>query len=100
MGYESYQENKELTSRVLGLQFWLREEHFVQGRLIVKCIAEINGVYYDETASYIISKHTAQHKVLQARSFSNSLHMRQRSLPYIDFHDVAMSTPVIFILII
>ena len=48
---------------MLALEFWLREEHFVQGRLIVKCVAEINGVYYDETASYIISKHKAQHKV-------------------------------------
>ena len=57
------QENVELRSRVLALEFWLREEHFVQGRLIVKCVAEISGVYHDETASYIISKHKAQHKV-------------------------------------
>ena len=63
MNFQTKQEKEEFRSRVLALQFWLREEHYVQGRLIVKCVAEINGVYYDETASYIISKHTAQHKV-------------------------------------
>ena len=57
------QDNLESRSRVLALEFWLREEHFVQGRLIVKCVAEISGVYHDETASYVISKHKAQHKV-------------------------------------
>ena len=53
----------KLESRILALEFWLREEHFSQGRLIVKCVAEISGVYRDETASYVIAKHNAQHKV-------------------------------------
>ena len=63
MNFQIAPEKEEFRSRVLALQFWLREEHFDQGRLIVKCVAEINSVYYDETASYIISKHRAQHKV-------------------------------------
>ena len=35
----------------------------MQGQVVVKCIAEISGVYREETASYIISKHKAPHKV-------------------------------------
>ena len=50
-------------SRVLALEFWLQEEDFVQGQVVVKCVAEITGVYREETASYIISKHKAPHKV-------------------------------------
>merc|ERR1719510_2467753 len=73
MTHQKVQENLELKSRVLALEFWLREEHFVQGRLIVKCVAEISGVYREETASYVISKHKAPHKVLQARSKASTL---------------------------
>merc|ERR1712150_199630 len=72
---EKYHEHVELKSRVLALEFWLREEHFLQGRLIVKCKAEISGVYRKETASYIISKHKVQHKVLQARSNASTSRM-------------------------
>ena len=50
---------------MLGLEFWLQEEDFVQGRVVVKCIAEISGVYREETASYVISKHKAPHKVMR-----------------------------------
>ena len=53
----------QLQSRVLALEFWLHEEDFVQGQVVVKCVAEITGVYREETASYIISKHKAPHKV-------------------------------------
>ena len=53
----------QLQSRVLALEFWLQEEDFVQGQVVVKCVAEITGVYREETASYIISKHKAPHKV-------------------------------------
>ena len=53
----------QLQSRVLALEFWLQEEDFVQGQVVVKCIAEISGVYREETASYVISKHKAPHKV-------------------------------------
>ena len=57
-----------LRSSTLSLQFWLKEDDFTNGKLRVKCRAQIINVYYRETETHVVGEYTLPHKVLQARS--------------------------------
>ena len=62
-------DDMELTQSVLGLEFWVKSEHYMQGKLTVKCKGEIPAVYSEESDNFIVGEHDGpQHKVLQATS--------------------------------
>ena len=50
-------------------QFWVHEEHYENGKLVVRCKAEIVDVFSRETETYLVGEHTVgPDKALQAIS--------------------------------
>lgn len=77
-------DNMELTQSVLGLEFWVKSEHYMQGKLTVKCKGEIPSVYSEESDNFIVGEHDGpQHKVLQATSNSQGTFFRTQKRPEI-----------------
>lgn len=58
-----------LSTSELGLQFWVKADHFDQGKLRVKCRGEINSVYQMESDTFVVGQLDMTHdKVLHAKS--------------------------------
>ena len=55
-------------------QFWVHEEHYENGKLVVSCKADITEVYSRETETYLVGEYTVgPDKALQAISQASSL---------------------------
>lgn len=61
-------ENLTLFTTILGLQFWLTDKHFKDGKLLVSCKAFITDIYNMSSDSYTIGRYTEPLQYLETKS--------------------------------
>merc|ERR1740124_964793 len=52
----------------LGLQFWVKKNHFKQGKLVVSCTAFIPQIYNMSSASHVVGRFTEPLQYLETKS--------------------------------